>query len=106
MKFDKYTYSYEEKCKMVAIEKNKMYEKLSKYKINEHTMYRLVRYIDKDKIKEKKYLFEFLFYYSNLIGLCKQNQQKSSHNVTLRITKEKNENDILLYGVRYQKDFW
>nr|DAG28197.1 MAG TPA: hypothetical protein [Bacteriophage sp.] len=51
-------------------------------------------------------MLEFLFYYSNLIGLCKQNQQKSSHNVTLRITKEKNENDILLYGVRYQKDFW
>lgn len=106
MKLDKYTYSYEEKCNMVAIEKNKVYEKLSKYKINEHTMYRLVRYIDKDKIKEKKYLFEFLFYYTNLIGLYKQNKLQGNRNITLHPTKEKNENDVLLYGIRYKKDFW
>ena len=78
---------------------------MSKYNINEHTMYRLVRYIDKDKIKENKYLFEFLFYYSDLINTYKRNKQYPDCNTVLHPTKDCQENDILLYGIRFKKDF-
>ena len=105
MNLDKYTYSYDVKCKMFIDKKNKIYQKMSKYNINEHTMYRLVRYIDKDKIKENKYLFEFLFYYSDLINTYKRNKQYPDCNTVLHPTKDCQENDILLYGIRFKKDF-
>ena len=105
MNLDKYTYSYDVKYKMFLDKKNKIYQQMSKYNINEHTMYRLVRYIDKDKIKESKYLFEFLFYYSDLINTYKQNKRHSVCNTMLCQTKNEQENDVLLYGIRFKKDF-
>lgn len=109
MKLDTYTYSYETKTKLLLQEKNKIYRKLQKYKITQHTMYRLLQYIDKDKIKEKKYLFEYLFFYSDLILAC-QNKYKNIKKIQLqRKTKSRFSDcncDVLLYGMEFTKTFW
>ena len=72
-------------------------------------MYRLLQYIDKDKIKEKKYLFEYLFFYSDLILAC-QNKYKNIKKIQLqRKTKSRFSDcncDVLLYGMEFTKTFW
>ena len=103
MKLDNYTYSYNVKCKMIQNKKFETYELLKKYTINQHTMYRLLKYIDNDKITAKKYLFEFLFYYSDLIKEYKN--KLCVRNVNLRVQNETNEYDVSLYGMRFKKEF-
>ena len=103
MKLDNYTYSYSVKCKMIQNKKFETYELLKKYTINQHTMYRLLKYIDNDKITAKKYLFEFLFYYSDLIKEYKN--KLCVRNVNLRVQNETNEYDVSLYGMRFKKEF-
>lgn len=102
MKLDKYTYSHDAKYNLFNNEKQKIYKSMSQYKINEHTRYRLLKYIDVDKIKEKSYLFEFLFYHTDLI-----NTYASEHlynNVVLKIANEDVSTDkIELYGIDYFK---
>ena len=46
-----------------TIEKNNVFERLTSLKINSSTAYRLLRYIDNDKIKTKFYLLEYLAFY-------------------------------------------
>lgn len=106
MKLDTYTYSHEVKMNMLEDEKNKIYKKMKKYKITEHTMYRLVKYIDKDKIKEKKYLFEFLFYHSMLLTYVqkKYNVVKNSQ-LQRKRSSDCSGCDVLLYGIEFIKTF-
>ena len=79
---------------------------MKKYKITEHTMYRLVKYIDKDKIKEKKYLFEFLFYHSMLLTYVqkKYNVVKNSQ-LQRKQSSDCSGCDVLLYGIEFIKTF-
>lgn len=106
MELDKYTYSYDVKCNMILHEKNKIFEQLSKYRINPHTMYRLVKYIDSNKLKAKKYLFEFLFYHSNLVKLkINDNLLHDVNNIQLHRKIKSGVCDVLLYEIEFEKYF-
>lgn len=63
MHLDSLYYSYEEKLRRYTNEKNKVFKELTLLKINSSTAYRLLRYIDNDKIKTKFYLLEYLSFY-------------------------------------------
>lgn len=105
MKLDSYTYSYEQKCNLLLTEKNKTYSKLQKYKINIHTLYRLLKYIDTDKINVRKYLFEFLFFNSCLLQELK-NKGFMRNYIKLNYKTNSKQCDVLLYNIEFQKDFW
>lgn len=105
MELDKYTYSYSAKHTLFVNEKNNVYRTLLKYKINPHTLYCLIRYIDRDKTTAKKYLFEFLFYYSNLINLYKKNNPNTITNIKLCQVSDNETCDVLLYNIEFKKDF-
>lgn len=104
MKLDSYTYSYEQKCNLLLTEKNKTYSKLQKYKINTHTLYRLLKYIDTDKINVRKYLFEFLFFNSCLLQELK-NKGFMRNYIKLNYKTNNKQCDVLLYNIEFQKDF-
>ena len=63
MHLDSLYYSYEEKLKRYTNEKIKVFDQLTSLKINSSTAYRLLRYIDDDKVKTKFYLLEYLAFY-------------------------------------------
>ena len=69
-------------------------------------MYRLVKYIDSNKLKAKKYLFEFLFYHSNLVKLkINDNLLHDVNNIQLHRKIKSGVCDVLLYEIEFEKYF-
>ena len=54
---------YQTKTKLYSELKDNMFQQLYKIKLNKHTAYRLLKYIDLDKITSKLLLLEYLVYY-------------------------------------------
>lgn len=105
MKLDSFTYSYKVKCEMFLTEKEKIYCTLRQYRLNDHTVYRLLRYIDYDKIEEKRYLFEYLFMNSNLLNNYHQNHHTASCKLTM-CNSCCNNFDTVLYNIKFSKTFF
>lgn len=91
MHLDSLYYSYEEKLKRYTNEKIKVFDQLVALKINSSTAYRLLRYIDDDKVKTKFYLLEYLAFYmvnynfgkiQSIYTLQRVNSAKDSHYYT------------------------
>lgn len=91
---------YQTKMILFAHEKDSVFSYLNKLKLNEHTVYRLLKHIDYNKSESKFLLLEFLSYYLKMFynnTSCKIN--------LVRITDLNVENhDILyLYNIPYAK---
>lgn len=70
---------------------------LYRLKLNEHTAYRLLRYIDQDKLKTKQYLLEYLSIYL-------QKFYNYNHQTVNLMKVSKNEYyDLSLYGIHFAK---
>ena len=102
MRIDNDYCSYEQKLKIYYARKQETFNIINQMDINQNTAYRLLRYIDADKIKTKQYILEYLSMYlmnyykitDTSINLVKKGYVGA---VSLDI------NDVNLYGIIFQK---
>lgn len=89
--------SSDQKRKLYNDVKQETFNMLYRLKLNEHTAYRLLRYIDQDKLKTKQYLLEYLSIYL-------QKFYNYNHQTVNLMKVSKNEYyDLSLYGIHFAK---
>jgi hypothetical protein len=99
MHLDSLYYSYEDKLKKYNLEKENVYRKLLSLKINTNTAYRLLKYIDEDKVKTKMYLIEYLAFYLKQF-------YKPATNINFILMRQNNidcETYTTLYGLPFKR---